>query len=125
MIRNIGTWNRLVFWVKFSKIVQKFIQFQIQQKWIFPGESATAIRDPAFYRWHAFIDDLFQIHKEKLRPYNETEIGYEPIRISSIDVQTAGETSKNLFKTFWQHSDVDLSRGIDFLPRGGVYARYF
>lgn len=30
------------------------------------GDSTTAMRDPIFYRWHAFIDDLFQEHKQRL-----------------------------------------------------------
>lgn len=89
----------------------------------FLGESATAIRDPAFYKWHAFIDQLFQIHKEKIAPYNEKEIGYENIQLSSIEVKTNGDVAPNIFNTFWQQSDIDLSRGIDFLPRGNIYAR--
>lgn len=88
------------------------------------GESATAIRDPVFYRWHAFIDKMFQVHKEKLRPYNAKEIGYESVNVTSVEVQTDGEEKTNVFKTFWQQSDVDLSRGMDFLPRGNIYARF-
>lgn len=30
------------------------------------GDSSTAMRDPMFYRWHAYIDDLFQEHKQRL-----------------------------------------------------------
>lgn len=88
------------------------------------GESATAIRDPAFYRWHAFIDQYFQIYKEKLRPYNEKEIGYESIVLSSLEFKTNGDVEPNVFNTFWQQSDIDLSRGMDFLPRGNIYARF-
>lgn len=33
------------------------------------GDSATAMRDPVFYRWHAYIDDIFQLYKNKLAPY--------------------------------------------------------
>lgn len=87
------------------------------------GDSATAIRDPAFYRWHQYIDNYFQIHKNKLPPYTEQEIGYDEITILSVAVQSDGKNSKNTFKTFWQQSDVDLSRGMDFLPRGNIYAR--
>lgn len=29
-----------------------------------------------------------------------------------------------MFHTFWQKSDVDLSRGMDFAPRGSVFARF-
>lgn len=89
----------------------------------FKGESATAIRDPAFYRWHAFIDQYFQIHKEKLRPYNEREIGYKSISVASIEFNSDGNSKPNVFNTFWQQSDIDLSRGMDFIPRGNIYAR--
>lgn len=30
----------------------------------------------------------------------------------------------NVLNTFWQQSDVDLSRGMDFTPRGNVFARF-
>lgn len=87
------------------------------------GESATAIRDPAFYRWHQWIDDRFQIHKNKLTPYTQQQIGYDKITIQSIQFQSNGNDTVNIFRTYWQKSDVDLSRGMDFLPRGNVYAR--
>lgn len=35
------------------------------------GDPATAMRDPVFYRWHAYIDYIFQQHKETLPPYSE------------------------------------------------------
>lgn len=35
------------------------------------GDPATAMRDPIFYRWHAYIDYIFQQHKETLPPYTE------------------------------------------------------
>ena len=38
------------------------------------GDSATAMRDPVFYRWHATIDDLFQKHKQTLTPYSQREV---------------------------------------------------
>lgn len=87
------------------------------------GESATAIRDPAFYRWHQYIDDLFQIHKDQLEPYTVHDIGYDRISVDSVSIQSDGDAPVNTFETFWQKSDVDLSRGMDFLPRGNIYAR--
>lgn len=38
------------------------------------GDTATAMRDPIFYRWHAFIDDLFQEHKNTLPRYTEDQV---------------------------------------------------
>lgn len=38
------------------------------------GDPATAMRDPIFYRWHAFVDDIFQEHKNLLNRYDEKEV---------------------------------------------------
>lgn len=41
------------------------------------GDSATAMRDPIFYRWHATIDDMFQEHKSTLPPYPVAKVRYK------------------------------------------------
>lgn len=38
------------------------------------GDSATAMRDPIFYQWHAFIDDIFQEHKDLLPRYSIDQV---------------------------------------------------
>lgn len=38
------------------------------------GDSATAMRDPIFYRWHAFIDDIFQEFKATLPGYTGPQV---------------------------------------------------
>lgn len=86
------------------------------------GDSATAMRDPVFYRWHAFVDDVFQEHKESLTPYTLPELEYTGIQITGVTLQPdSGATGT--FQTHWQQSDIDLSRGMDFTPRGNVFAR--
>lgn len=87
------------------------------------GDSATAVRDPAFYRWHAYIDDHFQTHKKKLKPYTAEHLDYPDIVASGISVKTDGDEEDNVLRTFWQQSDVNLAQGLDFLPRGNVFAR--
>lgn len=87
------------------------------------GDSATAMRDPVFYRWHAYVDDLFQLHKGSLPRYTEARLNFPGITVSSIDVDISGGR-RNTLQTFWQQSDVNLSRGMDFVPRGGVFARF-
>lgn len=32
------------------------------------------MRDPVFYRWHAFIDDVFQEHKQSLPEYSGPQV---------------------------------------------------
>ncbi|XP_049317717.1 phenoloxidase 2-like [Bactrocera dorsalis] len=87
------------------------------------GDSATAMRDPVFYRWHAYIDDIFQEHKIRLPPYTLPELDYDGVTVTGIQVSPEGGQA-NVLQTFWQQSDVDLSRGMDFVPRGNVFARF-
>ncbi|KAK7790083.1 hypothetical protein R5R35_013004 [Gryllus longicercus] len=87
------------------------------------GDSTTAMRDPVFYRWHAMIDDIFQEHKRTLAPYTVQELAFDGIQVTGAEVQTDGARGSNEFNTFWQQSDIDLSRGLDFAPRGSVFVR--
>ncbi|KAI7815440.1 phenoloxidase [Rhyzopertha dominica] len=88
------------------------------------GDSATAMRDPIFYRWHAFVDDLFQEHKATLPRYDENRLNYPGVTVTGVEIQPVGGGQRNTLSTFWQQSDVDLSRGMDFQPRGAVFARF-
>lgn len=40
------------------------------------GDSATAMRDPVFYRWHAFIDNIFEDFKATLPRYTVKQVRY-------------------------------------------------
>ncbi|XP_022120686.2 phenoloxidase subunit 1 isoform X1 [Pieris rapae] len=86
------------------------------------GDSATAMRDPIFYRWHAYVDDLFQLYKDKLQPYSSDMLDFAGIRVLSVDLQSTG--GANTLSTQWEQSTVDLGRGLDFTPRGSVLARF-
>lgn len=46
------------------------------------------------------------------------------MRVTSAEIVTVGKDSKNILKTGWQQSNVDMSRGMDFTPRGNVYAQF-
>ncbi|XP_017079787.2 phenoloxidase 3-like [Drosophila eugracilis] len=85
------------------------------------GDSTTAMRDPVFYRWHAFIDNVFQEHKRLLRPYEVEELNYPGIQVLKVEVNSKNQTNK--LTTFWQQSQVNMSRGFDFLPRSNVLAQ--
>lgn len=78
--------------------------------------------DPVFYRFHQYCDDLFQEHKTRLTPYTVQQLGYNNVQVNDVQVQQNGQTGT--LTTFWQQSDVDFSRGMDFVPRGSVFARY-
>lgn len=87
------------------------------------GDSATAMRDPAFYRWHAYIDDIFQEHKATLPRYTSAQLDYSGVQVTGIRVASQGAPNNQL-NTFWQQSQIDLSRGMDFQPRGQILVRF-
>lgn len=87
------------------------------------GDPSTSMRDPVFYRWHAFVDDMFQQHKERLTPYTDQQLSFQGVSVSGAQIQPDNGPA-NTFQTYWQQSDVDLSRGMDFVPRGNVFARF-
>ena len=51
------------------------------------ADTATAVRDPIFFRWHKFIDDLFVRHKNKLTPYSADDLSFNPVCLEEISVQ--------------------------------------
>ena len=88
------------------------------------GDSATSMRDPVFYRLHQDVDDLFNEHKIRLNPYSTQQLTFPGIRVTAVGIQLDNGRT-NQFHTFWQQSDVNMSKGMDFLPRGDVFARYW
>ena len=81
------------------------------------------MRDPVFYRWHQNIDDLFTEYKSRLTPYTAQQLTYSGIKVTAVGVQLDNGRT-NQFHTFWQQSDINLTKGMDFMPRGDVFARY-
>uniref|UniRef100_A0A6P7FUF2 Phenoloxidase 1-like n=1 Tax=Diabrotica virgifera virgifera TaxID=50390 RepID=A0A6P7FUF2_DIAVI len=87
------------------------------------GDSSTAMRDPFFYRWHAYMDDIFQNLKDRLPRYTVDQLNFANVTVQDVQVQTQG-APVNTLQTYWQQSDLDLSRGLDFQPRGAVLVRF-
>lgn len=87
------------------------------------GDNTTSMRDPVFYRWHVYVDDIFQTFKEQLPAYTAPSLNFEGISVIGLQVQSEGGPA-NTMQTFWQQSDLNLSRGMDFVPRGNVFARF-
>lgn len=38
------------------------------------SDTSTSLRDPIFYRWHRFMDNIFQQYKATLKPYTREEV---------------------------------------------------
>ena len=88
------------------------------------ADVATAMRDPIFYRWHTFIDSICVKYKNTLASYNQQQLDFSGVQVSSVNVQISRRNSTpNTLLTFWQRSDVDLAAGLDFGP-GNVFVQF-
>lgn len=92
------------------------------------GDVATAMRDPFFYRWHSFIDQLFTRFKNSLPAYvPSTDFYFENVVVNEVNVKITNNklnTPLNALLTYLQYSEVDLSAGLDFGAQGNVYAKF-
>nr|BAA08272.1 pro-phenol oxidase A1 [Drosophila melanogaster] len=81
------------------------------------GDVTTAMRDPIFYRWHGFIDTVFNKFKTRLNPYNAGELNFDGITVDYIEAKIGKSNTKaNTLLTYWQKSSADLAAGLDFGP---------
>uniref|UniRef100_A0A182Q267 Tyrosinase copper-binding domain-containing protein n=1 Tax=Anopheles farauti TaxID=69004 RepID=A0A182Q267_9DIPT len=89
------------------------------------GDITTAMRDPIFYRWHAYVDNLFQRHKLRFAPYTRADLSNPGVNLLSLETELDRQASvKNRLLTFWQRSQVDLGAALDFGPDGNVYVTF-
>ncbi|GFQ77076.1 hemocyanin B chain [Trichonephila clavata] len=84
-------------------------------------DTATALRDPIFYRWHRFIDDLFQEYKKTLPPYTKNDLGFGNVFVKSLSVNAE---NPNTIKTFFKDDLLDVSHAFYFGRTGSVKVRY-
>lgn len=75
-------------------------------------ESSNAMRDPVFYRWHTFIQQLFERHKARLPPYRvDQHLAFDGISVLLVQLQIDGDAPApvNTLQTFWQRRTVQMS----------------
>lgn len=58
-----------------------------------------------------------------LTPYTAQQLTYPSIEVTGMQIIPEGG-QPNVMQTFWQQSDIDLSTGLDFSPRGAVFVRF-
>ncbi|XP_068144854.1 phenoloxidase 2 [Drosophila tropicalis] len=91
------------------------------------GDVTTAMRDPVFYRWHTFVDNIFNKFKTLLSPYNASQLGFDGISVDYIEAKLgASNAQANTLLTYWQKSSADLAAGLDFGPSadGNIFASF-
>uniref|UniRef100_A0A1B0EZN6 Putative prophenoloxidase 2 n=1 Tax=Lutzomyia longipalpis TaxID=7200 RepID=A0A1B0EZN6_LUTLO len=90
------------------------------------SDPATALRDPAFYRWYALIVDICNHHKRYLPAYTRSELSFPGIKITDVEtfiLTKQGSPVKNELLTYWEKDDVNISKGLDFSPTDPVFVR--
>ncbi|XP_017124982.1 phenoloxidase 2 [Drosophila elegans] len=91
------------------------------------GDVTTAMRDPIFYRWHGFIDSVFNKFKSRLAPYNAAQLNFDGVSVDYIEAKIGKSNTKaNTLLTYWQKSSADLAAGLDFGPSadGNILASF-
>ncbi|XP_037712887.1 phenoloxidase 2 [Drosophila subpulchrella] len=91
------------------------------------GDVTTAMRDPIFYRWHGFIDTVFNKFKTRLDPYNAAELDFDGVTVDYVEAKIGvGSAKPNTLLTYWQKSSADLAAGLDFGPSadGNIFASF-
>jgi len=66
----------------------------------------TATRDPAFFRLHKYMDNIFKHHKDILPPYTKAELGFPGVHITGVDIE--GE-----LVTYFDDFEFDLKMAVD------------
>uniref|UniRef100_A0A2I9LP22 Hemocyanin AA6 chain n=1 Tax=Centruroides hentzi TaxID=88313 RepID=A0A2I9LP22_9SCOR len=85
------------------------------------SDTSTSLRDPIFYRWHRFIDNIFQEYKCSLHPYTIDELSYPGVQIVSISVNSK---TANVITTLTKEDELELSHGINFGTDQSVKVKY-
>ncbi|XP_045601340.1 hemocyanin A chain-like [Procambarus clarkii] len=65
----------------------------------------TATRDPAFFRLHKYMDNIFKEHKDSLPPYTAEDLLYSNVKITGVEVSE--------LSTFFEDFEFDLSNALD------------
>lgn len=89
------------------------------------GSVATAMRDPVFYRWHLFINNIFLRYKATQPEYPREELEFDEVEIKAVTVQVRNQSvNPNTLMTYWQKSEVDLGVGVDFGNEGNFFGTF-
>lgn len=84
-------------------------------------DTSTALRDPIFYRWHKWMDEMFQTYKATLPVYSKTQLTFPSVSVKNV---TVNATTPNIINTSWKTAQLEMSSGINFGKVGSVKCQY-
>jgi len=73
------------------------------------GFVETAMRDPAFYRWHKYTDEFFDFYKIRLGSYT-TELEFPGVVINDVSIYSGAR--KNTIRTFVEYVTLQLDENL-------------
>ena len=66
----------------------------------------TATRDPAFFRLHKYMDNIFKVHKNTLPSYTAEEISFPGVHLKNIEIE-------GKLETYFEDFEFDLKMAVD------------
>merc|ERR1719370_1844376 len=66
----------------------------------------TATRDPAFFRLHKYMNNIFKEFKDRLPPYTYDELNFEGVSIESVSIEGSLET-------YFEDFEFSLTNAVD------------
>lgn len=75
------------------------------------SDTATSLRDPIFYRWHRFIDNIFQQYKNRLPPYNKSQLGFTGMEVRNVSLDTE-HVDPHVVHTTFTNSLLDITNSL-------------
>ncbi|XP_067128167.1 uncharacterized protein [Centruroides vittatus] len=85
------------------------------------SDTSTSLRDPIFYRWHRFVDNIFQDYKATLPTYSREQLDFPGVEVTEV---TVNAKTKNVVHTFMKEEELELSHGIQFASDHSVKVKY-
>lgn len=85
------------------------------------SDTSTSLRDPIFYRYHRFIDNIFQKYIATLKSHSRDELTCPGVQIVNV---TVNAKVPNVITTFMKQAELELSYGIDFGSNHSVKVLY-
>nr|AAZ40338.1 hemocyanin subunit IIIb [Carcinoscorpius rotundicauda] len=73
------------------------------------SDTATSLRDPIFYRFHRYIDNMFQTYKATLHSHEHHQLTFSGVQIDNVTVKAK---QPNVINTYTTESELELSHGI-------------
>nr|CCA94915.1 hemocyanin subunit a [Euphrynichus bacillifer] len=84
-------------------------------------DTATSLRDPIFYRFHRFIDNMFLEYKATLPSYTKEQLSFADVEVVGVKVNAI---DTDVVRTFTREDELELVHCMNFGSPRSVRARY-